>query len=57
MANRKIVVALGGNAILSKDASAEAQQAALRETAKSLVSLVKENEKLIITHGKWPSSR
>ncbi|AWW99168.1 carbamate kinase [Oenococcus oeni] len=54
MANRKIVVALGGNAILSKDASAEAQQAALRETAKSLVSLVKENEKLIITHGNGP---
>ena len=33
MANRKVVVALGGNAILSTDASAKAQQEALMETA------------------------
>ena len=30
MAKRKIVIALGGNAILSRDASAKAQQAALK---------------------------
>jgi carbamate kinase len=30
----KIVVALGGNAILSKDASAEAQMKAVKKTAK-----------------------
>lgn len=29
--NQKIVVALGGNAILSSDASAEAQQSALEK--------------------------
>jgi len=34
MTKRKIVVALGGNAILADDASAAAQQAALAETAK-----------------------
>ena len=37
MANRKVVVALGGNAILSTDASAKAQQEALMETANSLL--------------------
>ncbi len=34
---KKIVVALGGNAILSEDASAKAQQAALVQTSKHLV--------------------
>ena len=33
MSHRKIVVALGGNAILSTDPSAQAQEAALAETA------------------------
>ncbi|MBC1514360.1 carbamate kinase, partial [Listeria booriae] len=37
---RKIVVALGGNAILSSDASAEAQQKALEETAEYLVQFI-----------------
>ena len=41
MGNRKIVVALGGNAILSSDPSAKAQQEALVETAKHLVKLIK----------------
>lgn len=39
--SRKIVVALGGNAILSSDPSAQAQQEALVETAKHLVKLIK----------------
>jgi len=39
--SRKIVVALGGNAILSSDPSAKAQQEALEETAKHLVKLIK----------------
>ena len=40
MAKRKVVVALGGNAILSDDASAQAQQHALKETAKYLVQFI-----------------
>ncbi len=52
MSNRKIVVALGGNAILSSDPSAKAQQEALVETAKHLVKLIKNGDDLIITHGK-----
>ncbi|CAM2839025.1 Carbamate kinase [Dellaglioa algida] len=52
--SRKIVIALGGNAILSKDASAEAQQQALRETAEYLVKFVEKGDKLIISHGNGP---
>lgn len=52
--SRKIVIALGGNAILSKDASAEAQQKALRETAEYLVKFVEKGDKLIISHGNGP---
>ena len=54
MANRKIVVALGGNAILSSDPSAKAQQEALAETACHLVKLIKNGDDLIITHGNGP---
>lgn len=54
MSKRKIVVALGGNAILSSDPSAAAQKAALVETAKHLVKLIKNGDELIITHGNGP---
>ncbi|MGX7418390.1 carbamate kinase [Carnobacterium gallinarum] len=54
MSKRKIVVALGGNAILSENASAEAQQAALQETAKHLVEIIKQGDELIISHGNGP---
>lgn len=51
---KKIVVALGGNAILTDDASAEAQQRALVNTAGQLLSLTKQGYKLIVTHGNGP---
>jgi carbamate kinase len=54
MSKKRIVVALGGNAILSKDASAAAQQQALRETAKYLVEFIKDGNELIISHGNGP---
>lgn len=54
MANRKVVVALGGNAILSTDASAKAQQDALKETAKYLVKFIEQGDELIISHGNGP---
>lgn len=50
----RIVVALGGNAILSSDASAHAQQHALEMTSKYLVNLIDENTQLIISHGNGP---
>ena len=49
MTARKIVVALGGNAILASDASAQAQQRALRETAKYLVKFIQQGDSLIIS--------
>ncbi|MCW6676718.1 carbamate kinase [Aerococcaceae bacterium NML180378] len=51
---RKIVVALGGNAILSKDPTAEAQQEALRATVQHLMKFVLNGDDLIVTHGNGP---
>lgn len=51
---KKIVVALGGNAILSTDASAEAQEKSLAETAEKLAVLVEQGNELIISHGNGP---
>lgn len=51
---KKVVVALGGNAILSDDASAKAQQEALVQTSKYLVQLVQAGNDLIISHGNGP---
>ncbi len=54
MSNQKIVIALGGNSILTDDATAEAQQNALKKTAKYLLKIVEGDNKLIITHGNGP---
>ncbi|MQS75574.1 carbamate kinase [Companilactobacillus halodurans] len=54
MTKERVVVALGGNAILSKDASAKAQQKAVMKTSESLVEFVKNDQDLIITHGNGP---
>lgn len=52
--NKRIVVALGGNAILSDDPTAAAQMDALRYTSEKLVDLIKEDYELIISHGNGP---
>ena len=54
MQTKRVVVALGGNAILSNDASASAQQEVLSQTAKQLVPLIKKGYQLIISHGNGP---
>lgn len=51
---KRVVVALGGNAILSDDASAASQQKALVETAGHLVTLVESGYELIVSHGNGP---
>lgn len=51
---KKIVVALGGNAILSDDPTAEGQIAALRHTSDRLIELVKQGHQVIISHGNGP---
>lgn len=52
--SKKIVVALGGNAILSKDASAKAQHDALNKTAEYLAQFIEKGDNLIISHGNGP---
>lgn len=52
--SQKIVVALGGNAILSKEATAAAQQAALEQTANYLMQFIENGDKLVISHGNGP---
>jgi len=52
----KIVVALGGNALQSntKDASAQAQLLTCKETAKSIVELIREGHTIVLVHGNGP---
>ncbi|MDR0299335.1 MAG: carbamate kinase [Streptococcaceae bacterium] len=52
---RRIVVALGGNAILTDDPTAKAQQIALEKTTEQLVPLIKDNDvEIVVTHGNGP---
>lgn len=50
----RIVLALGGNAILTDDASAEAQKRTLCRTCAQLCQLVKKGCQLVISHGNGP---
>ncbi|GEK89206.1 carbamate kinase [Alkalibacterium putridalgicola] len=54
MSKRKIVVALGGNAILTNDSSAKAQQKALEHTAEYLVQFVENGDAIAVSHGNGP---
>lgn len=54
MKNKKIIIALGGNAILTDDPTAKAQKQALDDTAKKLMQLIKAGNELIISHGNGP---
>lgn len=54
MTEKTMVVALGGNAILDKDPSYNAQKDAVDLTAKSLAKLLVDGDHLIITHGNGP---
>ncbi|NLM00351.1 MAG: carbamate kinase [Treponema sp.] len=51
---KKIVVALGGNAILADEPTASGQIKALRNTSEKLVKLIEAGYELIITHGNGP---
>lgn len=52
---RRIVVALGGNAILTDNPTAKAQQDALEVTASQLIPLIKDNDvEIVVTHGNGP---
>lgn len=51
---QKVVIALGGNAIQSGDATAKAQQKALEETAEHIAAFIEGGTDVIITHGNGP---
>ena len=51
---KRIVVALGGNAILTDTPTAEAQIEALKYTSEKLVGLIKQGYQLVISHGNGP---
>ena len=55
--SRKIVVALGGNAILSSDPSAQSSTRSTCRNSKTLSQINQNGDDLIITHGNGPSSR
>lgn len=50
----KILVALGGNAILEREPSAHSQQEVVKKTVTKLVKLIQEGHQLVITHGNGP---
>lgn len=52
--SRRIVVAIGGNAILSNDASVAAQYDAIKMITRHLAVLLEEGNELIIVHGNGP---
>lgn len=54
MTKRKVVIALGGNAILTDDPSANGQQKALQHTAEHLVMFVKNGDAIAVSHGNGP---
>lgn len=54
MKRRKVVIALGGNAIQSGDASAAAQQKALEKTAEQLAVFIENDIDIVIAHGNGP---
>lgn len=54
MKNKRIVVALGGNAILSNDASERAQKDSIRYACNELIKLASDGNQLIISHGNGP---
>lgn len=51
---KRLVVALGGNAILDKDPTATGQQLAIKKTVDFLVALIKEGYQVVVTHGNGP---
>ena len=52
---KRIVVALGGNAILTDDPSAAAQQQAIQKTAQQLINFLAAGDvQLVLTHGNGP---
>ncbi|WP_066893552.1 carbamate kinase [Clostridium nigeriense] len=54
MSKKRIVVALGGNAILTDNPSEKGQRTAIKSTCEKLINLIEEGNELIISHGNGP---
>ena len=51
---KRIVVALGGNAIETKTGTAQSQEDSIKKTMESLVEFIKAGNEMVITHGNGP---
>lgn len=51
---KRIVVALGGNAIITADGTAQSQQESIYKTMTAVVQFIKKGYELVITHGNGP---
>lgn len=51
---KRIVVALGGNAIVTKTGTADSQIRSIKETMKKLAQFIEDGDELVITHGNGP---
>lgn len=51
---KRIVVALGGNAIETATGTAQSQEESIKKTMESLVEFIKDGSQLVITHGNGP---
>lgn len=51
---KRIVVALGGNAIETATGTAESQEESIKRTMRSLIEFIKNKDELVITHGNGP---
>ena len=51
---KRIVVALGGNAIETSTGTAESQEESIKRTMQSLIEFIKNKDELVITHGNGP---
>lgn len=52
--SKRIVVALGGNAIVTKTGTADSQIQSIKETMKKIVQFIEAGDELVITHGNGP---
>ncbi|MFT8360789.1 carbamate kinase [Liquorilactobacillus satsumensis] len=51
---KRMVIALGGNAIVGTDGTACSQKISIRKTMNALAKLIKKGHQLVITHGNGP---
>ncbi|WP_290034056.1 carbamate kinase [Ligilactobacillus cholophilus] len=52
--SKRIVVALGGNAIVTKDGTAESQIRSIKKTMETLIKFIENKDQIVITHGNGP---